>query len=480
MRFIKTVFTFLFLYILTYFSLSAQGNNVQIEKEINKILEDDYFKSTSFAISLFDLTSNKQLFNLNQKQLLHPASNMKILTTIAGLEFLDSNFSFNTSVFHTGIIMDSVCYGDLIVVGGFDPDFTTSDLDTLVFSLKEFGINEIRGNIYGDVSNMDSLFWGKGWMWDDDPSSDFPYMTPLLINDACIEIAYEPGIIGKPINFNLIPETDFFDITNNSITTKEDTSDFDITRDWLYRGNELLIEGDISYKADNDTVKINIVNPEYYFLYLLKERLEKNSIEFFGRLDTLSLPDYSKLIYTKERKFEDVIDNINKESDNLSAEMTLRLLGLQYYGKPSSAEKGLNVIDSLIRRSGLNYRNYNIVDGSGISHYNLVSTELMIELLKYIYQKSSQNYEVFFNSLPIAGIDGTLENRMRRTGTVNNVRAKTGTLSGVSTLSGYLKSANDHNIAFSIFTQNFIGSSRVVRRYQDRICQFLSRITIED
>ena len=480
MRFIKTVFTFLFLYILTYFSLSAQGNNVQIEKEINKILEDDYFKSTSFAISLFDLTSNKQLFNLNQKQLLHPASNMKILTTIAGLEFLDSNFSFNTSVFHTGIIMDSVCYGDLIVVGGFDPDFTTSDLDTLVFSLKEFGINEIRGNIYGDVSNMDSLFWGKGWMWDDDPSSDFPYMTPLLINDACIEIAYEPGIIGKPINFNLIPETDYFDITNNSITTKEDTSDFDITRDWLYRGNELLIEGDISYKADNDTVKINIVNPEYYFLYLLKERLQKNSIEFFGRLDTLSLPDYSKLIYTKERKFEDVIDNINKESDNLSAEMTLRLLGLQYYGKPSSAEKGLNVIDSLIRRSGLNYRNYNIVDGSGISHYNLVSTELMIELLKYIYQKSSQNYEVFFNSLPIAGIDGTLENRMRRTGTVNNVRAKTGTLSGVSTLSGYLKSANDHNIAFSIFTQNFIGSSRVVRRYQDRICQFLSRITIED
>ena len=480
MRFIKTVFTFLFLYILTYFSLSAQGNNVQIEKEINKILEDDYFKSTSLAISIFDLTSNKPLYELNPKQLLHPASNMKIITTIAGLEFLDSNASFNTSVFHTGIIMDSVCYGDLIVVGGFDPDFTTSDLDTLVFSLKEYGINEIRGNIYGDVSNMDSLFWGKGWMWDDDPSSDFPYMTPLIINDACIEIAYEPGIIGKPINFNLIPETDYFDITNNSITTKEDTSDFDITRDWLYRGNELLIEGDISYKAGNDTVKINIVNPEYYFLYLLKEKLEENSIEFFGRLDTLTLPNYSKVIYTKERKFKDVINNINKESDNLSAEMTLRLLGLQFYGKPSSAENGLHILDSLINRSGLNFRDYNIVDGSGISHYNLVSTQLMVELLKYLYQKSPQNYEVFINSLPIAGIDGTLENRMRRQEAFNNVRAKTGTLSGVSTLSGYLKSADDHNIAFSIFTQNFIGSSRVVRRYQDRICQFLSKITIKD
>ena len=165
---------------------------------------------------------------------------MKIITSIAALEFLDSTNTFNTSVYHTGIIMDSVCYGDLIVVGGFDPDFTTDDLDTLVYSLKEYGINEIRGNIYGDVSNMDSLFWGNGWMWDDDPSSDFPYMTPLIINDASIEIAYEPGIIGNPINISLIPETNYFDISNTSITTKEDTSNFDITRDWMHRGNEII------------------------------------------------------------------------------------------------------------------------------------------------------------------------------------------------------------------------------------------------
>jgi D-alanyl-D-alanine carboxypeptidase/D-alanyl-D-alanine-endopeptidase (penicillin-binding protein 4) len=455
-------------------------NNKQITEEIDRILEDEYFQSTTLAISIFDLTSNKELYSLNQKQLLHPASNMKIITTIAGLEFLDSNFTFNTSVYHTGIIMDSVCYGDLIVVGGFDPDFTTSDLDTLVFSLKEFGINEIRGNIYGDVSNMDSLFWGKGWMWDDDPSSDFPYMTPLTINDVCVEVAYEPGRIGKPVNYSLIPETEYFDVTNNSITTKEDTSNLEITRDWLHRGNEILIEGDLSYRSENDTVKINIVNPEYYFLYLLKEKLEENEIKFIGRLDTLTLPEYSKLIYVKKRSFKSVIDNINKESDNLSAEMTLRLLGLQYYGKPSSAENGLKVVDSLIARSGLDYRDYNIVDGSGVSHYNLVSTELMVELLKYIYKKSPDKYNIFLNSLPNAGIDGTLENRMRGTKAFNNVRAKTGTLSGVSTLSGYLKSANDHDIAFSIFTQNFKGSSRVVRRYQDRVCKFLSELKIKD
>jgi len=136
MRFNKFLFAFITITSLINISNFAQENNDQVAKEINKILEDEYFQSTTLAVSIFDLTSNKHLYNMNQKQLLHPASNMKIITTIAGLEFLDSNFTFNTSVYHTGIIMDSVCYGDLIVVGGFDPDFTTSDLDTLVFSLQ--------------------------------------------------------------------------------------------------------------------------------------------------------------------------------------------------------------------------------------------------------------------------------------------------------------------------------------------------------
>lgn len=374
--------------------------------------------------------------------------------------------------------MDSVCYGDVVVVGGFDPDFTSEDLDTLVFSIKDYGINEIRGNIYGDVSKMDSLFWGNGWMWDDDPSYDFPYMTPLIINDVSVEVAYSPGLIGNPVNISLIPQTNYFDITNESVTTKEDTSNFDVTRDWLHRGNEIIVSGDMSFRVEPDTVKINIVNPEYYFLYLLKEKIEANSIKFFGRLDTLTLPSYSKLIYEKKRSFGEVIVNLNKDSDNLSAEMTLRALSFERYDKPASAEKGVQVIDSLIDKTGLNPKNYKIVDGSGVSHYNLVSPELLVELLKYMYFNSHENYNILKESFPIAGIDGSLENRMRKTKAFGNVHAKTGTLSGVSTLSGYLKTTNNHDLAFSIFVQNYIGSSRVARGYQNRICKFLSELNV--
>ncbi len=469
----------IFLFILTYLTIFPQEFNADIEEEFNEIFEDEYFQSTTLAVSIYDLTSDQYLFKKNDKQLLHPASNMKIITSAAGLEYLGPEYTFNTSVYHTGIIMDSVCYGDLVVVGGFDPDFKSEDLDTLVYSLKDYGINEIRGNIYADVSNMDSLFWGNGWMWDDDPSYDFPYMTPLIINDVSVEIAYEPGLIGNPVNISLIPQTDYFDITNESITTKEDTSNFEITRDWLHRGNEIIISGDLSYRVEPDTVKINIVNPEYYFLYLLKEKIETNSIIFFGRLDTLTLPAYSKLIYERKRSFGEVIVNLNKDSDNLSAEMTLRALSLERYDKPATAEKGLQVIDSLIAKTELNYKNYKMVDGSGVSHYNLVTPELLVELLKYMYFNSPENYKILKESFPIAGIDGTLENRMRKSKAFENVYAKTGTLSGVSTLSGYLKSVNNHDIAFSIFVQNYIGSSRVARGYQNRICKFLSELKIK-
>lgn len=472
----NTEFLFAFLFFST--SIFAQNFNKQIEDEINEIYKDDFLKSSMLAVSIYDLTDNKILFQKNEKLLLTPASNMKILTTTTALEFLGTDYSFQTSVFHNGIVMDSICYGDIYVKGGFDPDFTTDDLDSLVLKIVNYGIKEIRGNIYGDVSNMDSLFWGSGWMWDDDPSSDFPYLTPLIINDACVQIEYEPGEINKEVNYKIIPETNYFDVLNNSITKENATEDFEITRDWQSRGNEILIKGSLSSNSKKDTVKINIVNPELYFLYLLKEKLKKQNVEFLGKLDTATAPQFAKLIYTRERKFKDVIVNLNKESDNLSAEMTLRAIALKNLGNPASAQNGIKIIDSLINKIGLNSDDYVLADGSGISRYNLITTELLVDLLKYMFQNSTDNYEVLKNSFPLSGVDGTLSSRMKDTKAYKNVNAKTGTLSGVSSLSGYLKSANSHDITFSIMIQNFIGSSKKARNIQDRICTFLSELSL--
>ena len=137
---------------------------------------------------------------------------MKILTSAAGLKFLGTKYEFKTSLFYEGEIVDSVLYGHLFVVGGCDPDFTSSDLEKFTQSVKNLGIKKITGNIYGDVSMKDSLFWGNGWMWDDDPSTDAPYMSALNINDNAVTINGSMISLKIELVFKSIPKTKYIDI----------------------------------------------------------------------------------------------------------------------------------------------------------------------------------------------------------------------------------------------------------------------------
>ncbi|OGU78958.1 MAG: D-alanyl-D-alanine carboxypeptidase/D-alanyl-D-alanine-endopeptidase, partial [Ignavibacteria bacterium RBG_16_35_7] len=165
---------------------------------------------------------------------------------------------------------------------------------------------------------------------------------------------------------------------------------------------------------------------------------------------------------------------LNKTSDNLSTEMTLFALSERYFGRPASAKNGLKMIDSLIIVCGLNPKDYKLVDGSGVSHYNLVTAELLLSVLKHFYYSEPNLFESLYNSFPIAGFDGTLENRMEKTKAEKNVHAKTGTLSGVSSLSGYVKNKKGNMIAFSILVQNYNDNSKQARDFIDDVCEVLA------
>ena len=118
------------------------------------------------------------------------------------------------------------------VVGGGDPEFTTPDLDSLIIMIKNYGIREITGNLYGDVSMCDSLYFGSGWMWDDDPHLFSPYLTPLIINKTGVKVACKPGEPGQPPLVNVIPESGFYTLENNATTVAGDSivSKIKITR----------------------------------------------------------------------------------------------------------------------------------------------------------------------------------------------------------------------------------------------------------
>ncbi|MCL6098971.1 MAG: D-alanyl-D-alanine carboxypeptidase/D-alanyl-D-alanine-endopeptidase [Bacteroidetes bacterium] len=443
------------------------------ENQIDSLLVSDLPNSTQAAISVYDLTENKSVYTHNEKLLLRPASNQKILTTSATYLFLGSDYNFETKIVHTGTIADSVLCGDLYFIGGLDPAFTTHNLDSLVREIKKFGIKEINGNVYGDVSAMDSLFWGEGWMWDDDPYSFAAYMTPLNINKNSVAVVVSPSQPGGIANVETLSNTNSVVIKNSAVTTDTGKTKLKVTRDWLNRKNTIFVSGTISRLSEPDTIALNVFNPTFYFLQLAEESFKRNGVELDGKVDTLTLRDSAEVIASSKHSIESVINYTNKNSYNLGAEMLLRALALKYYGKPASAKNGIKLLDSLITLSGLDPKKYSLVDGSGLSFYNLVSTQLIMNVLKYLYLNQPEIYKKIYDSFPVSGTDGSLKNRMKNFPIRGQVHAKTGTISGVSCLSGYIQTRKNHTLAFSVMIQNYTGNSSAARKFQDKICEII-------
>jgi D-alanyl-D-alanine carboxypeptidase/D-alanyl-D-alanine-endopeptidase (penicillin-binding protein 4) len=465
--------------ILIFYSLNlpAQSGLTKLKYDLDKVINDEFFERSQIAIEIFDLTEGKSLYSHNSKLLLHPASNMKLLTSAAGLVFLGPDYEFKTTLYYDGVIEGGSLLGDLYIVGGLDPDLTSNDLDTLVQALKSIEVRYITRNIYADISIKDSLYWGRGWNWDEHPDPDAPLLSALNINDNVIEVFVTGNEIGLPGIVSLKPVTKYAEIENHSVTVPSNVpNDLKITRDWLNEKNEIIIEGSVKTGEIIDSSKhrdkINLLEPEKYFLTLFKEHLEKEKISVFGKLDKKILPEGSIYIAEINRSLETVLTNLNKESNNLNAEMILYALALKDSNAPALAKNGIEIIKCLIDSLGLHREDYSFADGSGVSRYNLVSAELLVELLKYMYR----HYEFYsyYNSLSIAGVDGTLEERMKNTLAEGNVHAKTGTLAGVSSLSGYLYAKNGNFISFAIMMQNYVDSNSVVRSFQDKICELLA------
>ena len=270
---------------------------------------------------------------------------MKILTSFAGLLYLGSGYQFETKMFHTGVISGDTLHGDIYVVGGFDPDFTTDDLEKFVRELEFSGVKYISGNLYADLSDKDSLYWGNGWMWDDEPDPGAPYLSALNINDNSIEVFISGTETDSLPSVKLIPETEYIQVENNAVTVSSRKNDFSISRNWIEKENKIIVDGEVRsgkvIDEEKNTEKLSLPDPEKYFLTLFKERLEKKGIVLNGFIDFKTLPENATHHSSVYRSIDTVLINMNKESDNLSAEMVLYALALNDSGAPASAENGI-------------------------------------------------------------------------------------------------------------------------------------------
>lgn len=458
----------LFISFLVCCTLAAQT----LADRLDALISSDKLLTTSeVGISVFNLTQGKQIYAYQDKKLYRPASIEKLITSVTALAELGEYYVFNTRVAYTGTItQDSVLQGDLYVVGGFDPEFMDEDMNKLTEAVHNSGIRSIQGRLVADVSLTDSIYWGAGWSWDDTPESFQPYLSPLMLNRGCVSVTVIPGAKGKRPQVEVVPESDYYTVCNLAKSYLPQEGKLKVTRNWLDNGNTIYISGNANYRC---TKKLNVYASQDFFLHTFAYKLNKSGIPVQAVAYGMC-PDEVTGLYTLSRPLTPVLKRALKKSDNLSAEALFYHLGIHHAEEKYVGYKDAQAVvyDFMKHEIGYNPGNYNIVDGSGVSLYNYVSPALMMEYLKYAYSHA-EIFRPLYEALPVAGVDGTLGNRMKRGKAYRNVHAKTGTVTGVSSLAGYVKAGNGDMLAFVIINQNVL-KGKDARLFQDKICEILA------
>ncbi len=443
-----------------------------LTNHLDVLLGDALLHTADASVIVYDLTADKMLYEHRADKLCRPASVEKVVTTVAALNRLGTDYTLRTELRTTGFLdADSILHGDLYVVGGFDPEFTAADLNSLIAAIPRAGIRSISGSVLADVSMADTTYWGSGWCWDDAPAAFQPYYSPLLLEKGCVEVCVIPTVRDSAATIVCLPTSFWYEIDNRTCCYSDSDEPLHITRNWQDGSNRIIVSGNVKQPHSR---KLSVQTSDQHFFALFTERMLRSGIgaSHFGY--GMCPPD-ARPIATVERSIGEVVHEALKESDNLNAEAMLFHLAATS-GKPyAKASDGVIRIDSLLvsihhtyGEKGTRVPPHKIVDGSGLSGYNMVSARLLLSVLRYAYSQP-HIYDILADALPHSGTDGTLKGRMGNKTMRGRIIAKTGSMTGVSTLAGYAHATNGHTLAFVIMNQHVLKLSQA-RAWQDKVC----------
>jgi serine-type D-Ala-D-Ala carboxypeptidase/endopeptidase (penicillin-binding protein 4) len=469
----------------------------QLSQVIDTLLDAPEFENAHWGVAVVDLASGRTLYERNARKSFMPASNAKLYTSAAALQLLGPDFRYETRLLMDGEIREGVLHGNLVVQGSGDPTiggrFTGGDR-TLLFrqwadSLRATGIHRIEGDIIGDDDVFDDVPLGMGWTWDNEPFWYSAQISGLSFNDAVIDLTIRGARPGAPAFVTWDPAmTGYVRIENRTVSVfaaQPHRASYGRARDEnLFFVSSSVPEGtEIAYS-------LAVVNPTLFFVHELAEALRLSGISFSGRpvdIDDLAIRPQNESLRIVARHLSvpltEIVEVINKPSQNLYAELVLKTLGtIGQTGEPgrphavrASASDGFRRAMPFFANAGIDTTRIALRDGSGLSRYNLVTPSMTVSLLSAMWHHPDAALrDAFIRSLPIAAVDGTLRSRMQHAATQGNVRAKTGTISHVTALSGYVHSASGTPLAFVIMNNHHTLPAAQVRRVEDLIATTLA------
>lgn len=400
------------------------------------------------------------------EQLLSGASNIKLYTTAAALVRLGPDFRFETKFASDATIQNGVLEGDLWIIGGGDPTLTSEDrlceggataaITRAVAELANRGVRRVRGAVVLDDRYFSDAKYHPGW-----PSHDRGKPHAIDVSALCAEhhkIEVTARASGGGAEIDLRPQMSGLRIENNVNIVAKGAAKGIVAR---VDGDTLRVSGSVA-SGDADSTSLYMLDGPKLFGHVALRAFENCSISVdHGARPAGLLEAAPRNVMVKLQSastLADVVNVTNRESDNLYAEMLLKILGAKFGGAGTSAA-GVEVVRGVLRELGVPVEGYAAVDGCGLARDSRISPATTVALLAAMSR--TRFYDIYKNSLPGAGESpGTLRKRMKESLFSGRVRAKTGSLDGVTSLSGYVDAANGETFVFSCLTNytEFAGS----------------------
>jgi D-alanyl-D-alanine carboxypeptidase/D-alanyl-D-alanine-endopeptidase (penicillin-binding protein 4) len=458
-----------------------------------------------WGVVVRSLDNGEVIYRRNAERLMMPASNMKLLTSSAALVRLGADFRYRTVVLARGARRGDTLAGDLVVVGRGDPTFSqhaTGGADVLASlrpwadSLRSRGIRTVTGRVVGDGSWFADPPLGRGWAWDDLADSYSAGVAALQFNEGFALLVVAPGdSAGSAARTAFQPLSAPLRVFGTVATAPPDSNLERVHYDRAPFTDSVIVWGEIASGRAPASIEIAVPDPVRYFEAALTQVLREAGIAVLGQATpgTASAPGASAtatpaappapvpgaattpvgdtLFVWRSPALRDILPLFLKPSQNQIGETLLRTLGGEVKGL-ASVDSGRAAVREVLREFGVADDAYVIADGSGLSRYDYVAPETLARILEGMARRA--DFDVFYQALPIAGVDGTIATRMRGTAAAGNVHAKTGSIANVRSLSGYVTSAEGERFVFVMLANHFTAPRRVVEVVQDHVLERLA------
>ena len=444
----------------------------RLAARIDSLLGDTLLSQAQYGIYIVDAESGREIYQRGHQRLLVPASANKLFVTALALLKLGPQHRFVTQARGDSLERDGRLKGDLFLVGGGDPLLSNSDLETLAFRLKVSGLRKVSGRLILDNSLFDTASYGRGWMWDEGPYAYNAPISALSVNRNIFEVgitaAHRPAARTK---VEIDPNSDYFVVENQSLTAFPGVRrNIRVNRSSAAGRESVMVSGVLPSEDSPLYLWRSVSHPLFYSGHLFRRSLRQRGIGIGdGMAEGRAGGGTAILAEVKSQPLYLILREMDKDSDNFIAEMLFRYLSAN--GRQPGDTAAGNVWEALMSSLGFAPGSYRIVDGSGMSRYNLCSPEQLTAVLRHLYGKPEIRPELLA-LLPVAATDGTLQNRLGAF--PGRVRAKTGTMTGISSLAGF--AFGDRAYVFAMIFNNYTAAASAARRLQDRIVESLLEI----